>query len=100
MMKLSALTLSLAMAGMVHTTAVQAAVDEQTSVIYDRFGKFERELDENGNPIQAKIGIVVIGERPYAEGRKFRNKAKRAFVSENKVFCRKQCDQGEQKKPV
>jgi beta-glucosidase len=37
-------------------------------VQYNRFGRYENILDENGNPAIAEIGIVVIGEDPYAEG--------------------------------
>ncbi len=48
---------------------IEQAVDSDTRVVYDRFGKFAREIDEDGNPEKADIGIVVVGERPYAEGR-------------------------------
>lgn len=37
-------------------------------VQYNRFGKYENISDENGDPAIADIGIVVIAERPYAEG--------------------------------
>lgn len=48
---------------------IEGAVDLGTDVVYDRFGKFSRENDANGDPIIADVGIVVVGERPYAEGR-------------------------------
>ena len=35
---------------------------------YNRFGKYENIVDANGNPAVADVGIVVIGEAPYAEG--------------------------------
>ena len=35
---------------------------------YNRFGKYDNILDENGNPAVADVGIVVIAEDPYAEG--------------------------------
>jgi beta-glucosidase len=37
-------------------------------VQYNRFGKFDKILDENGQPAIADVGVVVISERPYAEG--------------------------------
>ncbi|MFK7803061.1 MAG: glycoside hydrolase family 3 protein [Anaerolineae bacterium] len=40
-----------------------------SEIVYDRFGKFARETDADGTPKQADVGIVVVGERPYAEGR-------------------------------
>jgi beta-glucosidase len=48
--------------------AVEAAVSDETEVYFNRFGRFDRFNDEAGNPIQADIGIVVVGETPYAEG--------------------------------
>ena len=38
-------------------------MEDDTEVIYDRFGKFAQ-VDGN-----ADVGIVVLGENPYAEGR-------------------------------
>ena len=43
---------------------VEQLAGAQTSVIYDRFGKF----DNSDDPERAEVGIVVIGEQPYAEG--------------------------------
>ena len=39
---------------------IQAAVSADTTVEYNRFGKFDE---------RAQIGIVVVGEHPYAEGK-------------------------------
>ena len=38
------------------------------SVYYNRFGKFDNTFDENGDLLIADVGIVVLGEQPYAEG--------------------------------
>ena len=38
------------------------------SVYYNRFGKFDNAYDANGNLLIAEVGIVVLGEQPYAEG--------------------------------
>ena len=38
------------------------------TVQFNRFGRYENILDESGNPAIADVGIVVIGENPYAEG--------------------------------
>jgi beta-glucosidase len=46
---------------------IQAAVSDSTDLHYNRFGHFEDEADENGNALIADIGIVVVGELPYAE---------------------------------
>jgi beta-glucosidase len=46
--------------------AFEAAFEGQLQ--YNRFGKYENVLDENGDPAVADVGIVVIGEAPYAEG--------------------------------
>jgi beta-glucosidase len=35
---------------------------------YNRFGKYDNANDANGNPLMADVGIVVLGEKPYAEG--------------------------------
>lgn len=43
-------------------SALEATVSDSTEVIYDRFGQFD------GLEGGAEIGIVVMGERPYAEG--------------------------------
>ncbi len=48
--------------------AIRAAVGPDTDVRYNRFGTYDRVLDEDGNPAIAELGIVVIGEAPYSEG--------------------------------
>ncbi|MCA0454254.1 MAG: glycoside hydrolase family 3 C-terminal domain-containing protein [Chloroflexi bacterium] len=48
--------------------AIKEAVGEDVDVKFNRFGRYNNANDESGNPIQAEIGIVVIGEQPYAEG--------------------------------
>lgn len=35
---------------------------------YNRFGRYDNILDENGDPAIADVGVVVIAENPYAEG--------------------------------
>lgn len=35
---------------------------------YNRSGNFDNILDENGQPATADMGIVVVAEKPYAEG--------------------------------
>ena len=37
-------------------------------VQYNRFGRYDNILDENGDLAIAEVGIVVVAERPYAEG--------------------------------
>jgi len=43
--------------------AVKNTVSEETTVLYNRWGRFEQLTDE-----VADVGIVVVGEMPYAEG--------------------------------
>lgn len=45
---------------------IEAAVSADTEIIHDRFGRFNQLEDQ---PEKAEVGIVVLGERPYAEGR-------------------------------
>jgi len=47
---------------------IQAVVSPDTQVNYNPFGRFDRILDTNGNPLIADVGVVVISEEPYAEG--------------------------------
>jgi beta-glucosidase len=47
---------------------IEAVVDDPEQVVYDRFGKFRNRTDEAGNDLIADVGIVVVGEVPYAEG--------------------------------
>ncbi len=48
--------------------AVEATLTEGARVQYNRFGRFENVLDANNQPAIADVGIVVVGETPYAEG--------------------------------
>ncbi len=48
--------------------AIQQTVSTNTRVEYNSFGNFSSIKDAAGNPIKADVGIVVIAERPYAEG--------------------------------
>ncbi|HPH96447.1 MAG TPA: glycoside hydrolase family 3 N-terminal domain-containing protein [Anaerolineaceae bacterium] len=47
--------------------AIKSSVTPESQVFYNRFGKFENQKDANGNSLKADIGIVVVGEKPYAE---------------------------------
>ena len=48
--------------------AIEASVSDETTVYYNPRGSFANVVDENGDPIIADVAIVVVGERPYAEG--------------------------------
>jgi beta-glucosidase len=47
---------------------IEATAPDTTDVFYNRFGKYEHVTDNAGELAVADVGIVVIGERPYAEG--------------------------------
>jgi beta-glucosidase len=47
---------------------IQAIVNDPSQVVYDKDGNFPEQLDENGDPMSADVGILVIAEKPYAEG--------------------------------
>jgi beta-glucosidase len=47
--------------------AIQNTVSAETTVEYDPAGLFEP-ATSNGQPPRADVGIVVVGETPYAEG--------------------------------
>jgi len=49
--------------------ATETAVSDNTEVYFDRFGRFDELLDESGDLVNADVGVVLLGERPYAEGR-------------------------------
>lgn len=49
--------------------AIEEAVSDSTTVVFDRRGDFSDRVDDNGDPVKADVGIVVLGETPYAEGR-------------------------------
>ncbi len=55
-------------AGITLLQAIQAAVSPDTRVVFDEKGLFAEEKDTDGQPLKAEIGIVIIGEFPYAEG--------------------------------
>lgn len=48
--------------------AVQDAVSSDTRVEFNRFGRFEDLKDDQGNQLKADVTIVVLAEKPYAEG--------------------------------
>ncbi|MBX3080661.1 MAG: glycoside hydrolase family 3 C-terminal domain-containing protein [Anaerolineae bacterium] len=48
---------------------IKAQVSDKANVVYDKFARFRNEKDANGNQIIADVGIMVIAEQPYAEGR-------------------------------
>jgi beta-glucosidase len=48
---------------------IEAAVSEETSISYDRLGRFLSAKDAQDKPLVADIGIVVVAEKPYAEGK-------------------------------
>jgi beta-glucosidase len=47
---------------------IEATVSAGTKVVYDRQGNFDQVTDDSSNPAIADVGIVVVGELPYAEG--------------------------------
>ncbi len=47
---------------------IKAQADPGARVEYNRFGRFEKLVDDQKNPIIADVGVVVVGEQPYAEG--------------------------------
>ncbi|MCS6994836.1 MAG: glycoside hydrolase family 3 C-terminal domain-containing protein [Anaerolineales bacterium] len=55
-------------AGTTLLQALQAAIGPQTRVVFDKTGQFAAEKDENGQPLKADVGLVVLAEFPYAEG--------------------------------
>jgi beta-glucosidase len=47
---------------------IQEVAAPGSKVIYDRYALFNAATDAQGNPAQADVGIVVVAEKPYAEG--------------------------------
>jgi beta-glucosidase len=47
---------------------IKQTVSSKARVEYNRFGKFDELKDAQGKPLVADVGIVVVGEAPYAEG--------------------------------
>jgi beta-glucosidase len=49
-------------------SAIRAAVKSGTRVEFNREADFSEFKDEDGNPLVADVGIVILAEKPYAEG--------------------------------
>jgi beta-glucosidase len=49
-------------------SGVRAAVNSETRIEFNREGDFSEFKNEDGSPLTADVGIVVIAEKPYAEG--------------------------------
>lgn len=47
---------------------IKTIASAEGQVVYDKTGKFSEQLDDNGDVQIANVGIVVVGESPYAEG--------------------------------
>jgi beta-glucosidase len=47
---------------------IKAAAGPETRVQFNRSGDYERIVDGAGAPLMADVGIVVLAEKPYAEG--------------------------------
>jgi len=48
---------------------IQRTVSPPSRVEFDRWGHFGELKDTQGQPLVAEVGIAVVGEAPYAEGR-------------------------------
>ena len=77
-------------AGTTILEAVETAVSDNTEIYFNRFGKFDQLVDENNDPLRADVGFVVLGERPYAEGR-----GDRADLSINDVIIERMREQAD-----
>ena len=55
-------------AGTTILAGLQAALNPGTQIEFNRAGDFSEFKDTQGNPLIADVGIVVLAERPYAEG--------------------------------
>jgi beta-glucosidase len=49
-------------------SGIRAVASSGTQIEFNRDGDFSEFKDEDGNPLIADVGIVVIAEDPYAEG--------------------------------
>lgn len=49
-------------------SAIKKSVSPNTRVEYERYGRFETIKGAQGNALKADVAIVVLAERPYAEG--------------------------------
>jgi beta-glucosidase len=47
---------------------IQELAGSGSKVVYDRYALFNDAIDAQGNPAKADVGIVVVAEKPYAEG--------------------------------
>jgi beta-glucosidase len=47
---------------------IQEVAGKESQVVYDRYALFNDATDGQGNPAKADVGIVVVAEKPYAEG--------------------------------
>lgn len=47
---------------------IQELAGPETQVVYDRFALFADVKGTQGSPAKANVGIVVVAEKPYAEG--------------------------------
>lgn len=56
------------MPGVTLYAGLRAAADPGAQVHYDRDGDFAGLTDAAGQPLRAQVGVVVVGEPPYAEG--------------------------------
>jgi beta-glucosidase len=49
-------------------SGLRAAMNSGTQIEYNRDGDFSEFKDAEGNPLIADVGVVVLSEKPYAEG--------------------------------
>ena len=49
-------------------SGLRAALDSGSQIEFNRDGNFGEFKDADGNPLIADVGIVVLAEKPYAEG--------------------------------
>ena len=47
---------------------LKTLVSIDTRIEYNQFAQFDQVVDASGNPSIAEVGLVVVGEDPYAEG--------------------------------
>jgi beta-glucosidase len=47
---------------------IKAIANAENQVVFDKTGEFTQQLDDLGNLQIADVGIVVVAEKPYAEG--------------------------------
>ncbi|HEU0291495.1 MAG TPA: glycoside hydrolase family 3 N-terminal domain-containing protein [Anaerolineales bacterium] len=49
-------------------SGLRSALNPGTQIEFNRDGDFSEFKDANGNPLMADVGILVLAEKPYAEG--------------------------------